>query len=170
MQDPVYLKVGNKRNSRQPSPSHYCFSLGLSYCTLFYKQGSCCWPGQSGAPGSRQSVPACASLSLLQGFFLLPDAWNSTSSSPPQLLFQLRPVVPGSSLETLKLLFIFSSTRSSEPTTLMSQAKPQRDGLGWDALSTGLVGCRRDKDAEESCDSFWSCIQSPVYAMHRHPA
>lgn len=68
--------------------------------------------------------------------------------------FSSDPVAPGSSLETLKLLSIFSSIRLSEPTVPMAQAKSQRDGLGQDALSVGLLGCRRDGDARGAVAPF----------------
>lgn len=67
----------------------------------------------------------------------------TAAASSAQVLWHLG----ACSLQTLKLSFIFSSTRLSEPTVPVSQAKSHRDNLGQDTLSVGLVGCRRDEDA-----------------------
>lgn len=98
--------------------------------------------------GPRALDNQCQSVCLSPFFRAAP---SPTPGSPgPHLngsfFFSSGPVAPGSSLETLKLSSIFSSIRLSELTVPMSQAEAQRDGLGQDALSVGLVGCRRNGD------------------------
>lgn len=123
------------------------------------------WPIQG--PGLQTiSASLCVSFPSLELLWTLHPPPMPGSPVPHlngRFFFSSDPVAPGSNLETLKLLSTFSSIRFSEPIVPMSQAKSQRDGLGQDALSVSLLGCRRDGDAGGTVAPFGPPYRSLYY-------